>query len=242
MKDQGRRSTTKARAESSNKARAESSTQELNSFVAADRWLEHMEEEIEPSCLIAEKDDLNLVLKNSTDDFEILESLKRVRAVVKSSDDVALPESGHYYDTLHSKIMSAIEDDIAMNGEPVREKPRTRPPFHFSSQLLSLRVPKAVFGALGMTLMMFVLAFVGLANRAPSQEGQQIASNSQREAIVEENFERKIAMVDSHSSATFAREMGSFESEEDFLTETAAARLKQVSAQQADTLLRTLTR
>ena len=226
-------SSDKARAESSNKARAESST-----FLDADKWLEHLEEEIEPTCLSGEKADLDLVLKNSAEDLELRQSLQRLRAAVKSTDDVALPESGDYYDTLHSKIMSAIDDDIAMNGEPVREASRTRRPVIFAK-----RFPQALFGAFGMTMMIAVLAFVGLHNRSMFVNGQQIAADaSSREASIEQNFERKIAMVDSRSGARFAREMGSFESEEDFLTETAAARLKQVSAQQADSMLRDLTR
>ena len=238
MKNQGRNPSEAKRAKSSNSARAKSS----EAFVTPDKWLEHLEEEIEPTCLASEKSDLDLVLKNSSEDLALRESLQRVRAAVKASDDVALPESGHDYDALHSKIMAAIDDDVAMNGEPVREKPRARRPFVLSTR----RLPQALFGAFGMTMMIAILAFVGMSNRAPSQQGQQIAAvtsrQETRENVIEENFERKIAMVDSHSGAAFARDMGSFESEEDFLTETAAARLKQVSAQQADSMLRSLTR
>jgi hypothetical protein len=236
----------KARAKSSNDARAIGSKNDHTAFLTADKWLEHLEEEIEPTCLIAEKEDLNLVLENSSDDFETLESLKCVRAAVKSTDDVAMPESGHYYDALYSKIMAAIDDDVAMNGEPVRDVPRARRPLVFSTS----RLPQALLGAFGMTMMVAILSFVGMTKRAPSQQDGLVAAATSHEnvaekvaeKIIEENFERKIAMVDSHSGATFAREMGSYESEEDFLTETAAARLKQVSVQQADTLLRSLTR
>jgi hypothetical protein len=214
-------------------------------FLSAEKWLEHLEEEIEPTCSAREKEDLDLLLKNSECDLAVRESLRRVRAAVKSLDDVALPESGHYYDTLHSKIMAAIEDDVAMNGGPV-QAPAKRAAF-FSR---GVRLPQAVFGALGMTMMIAILALVGLrhspdAGSRPSviasEETQAIAADV-ASAATEENFERKIAMVDPQTSAKFARDMASFESEEDFLTETAAARLKHLSASQADALIRSLKR
>ncbi len=198
------------------------------SFVPAEKWLEHLEEEIEPQCLTDEKSDLEMVLKNSPEDLGVLESLKRVRAAVKSLDDVALPESGHYYDNLHAKIMAAIDDDIAMNGEPER-KPQRAPLFKrglFKQQ---------AFGLAGMTMMIAILAFVGL--NKPS-----VTTTIAPQASIEENFERKIASIDSRAGARFAHDMGSFESEEDFLTESAAQRLKQLSSAQADAMFRSLGR
>lgn len=204
---------------------------EAGAFVPAEQWVEHLEEEIEPKCSASEKEDLDLVLKNSPEDFAIRDSLKRVRAAVKSLDDVALPESGHYYDDLHSKIMAAIDDEIAMNGEPVRKAAKPRAPL-FKRGLFT----QPVFGAAGMTMMLAILAFVGLHKRTSTP------ATTHESAAIEENFERKIAMVDSHAGAQFARDMGSFESEEDFLTESAARRLKHLSSAQAEALMRSLSR
>jgi hypothetical protein len=211
-------------------------TIEAGAFVPAEKWLEHLEEEIEPRCLIAEKDDLELVLKNSPEDLAVRESLKRVRAAVKSLDEVALPESGHYYDNLHLKIMAAIDDDVAMNGEPIRQPAKARAPL-FTRRLFT----QPIFGLAGMTMMVAILAFVGL-NRATSRAASSAVTTAAAEASIDENFERKIASLDSHVGAAFAHEMGSFESEEDFLTESAAQRLKQLSSAQADALIHTLSR
>jgi hypothetical protein len=240
MKDQAKRAKSSNKAPATNSSFAERAKGSTEAFVSAEKWLEHLEEEIEPTCQATEKEELNLVLKNSPEDFETLEVLKRVRAAVKASDDVALPESGHYYDELHSKIMNALETDIAMNGEPERAAPKSRIPFFFSLQFASRKAP-AFVGALGMTMMIAVLTFVGVRQRS-TPIAAYVAAEAQHEAQIEENFERKIAMVDPQSGASFARDMGSFESEEDFLTETAASRLKQISAKQADAIIRSLKR
>ncbi len=191
-------------------------------------WLEHMETEMEPVCRASEVEDFELLLKNSPKDFETLESLKRVRVLVKKSDDVALPESGHYYDQLHSKIMAAIEADAAL--EPLRPAKR--------SMGAGLLAWPTLFRASGVTMMVALVAWVGLNQKSTfSKSDDHVAAHN---AAVGENFGRSVASVDAHAGATFARDMGSFETEEDFVTEAAEERLQQISQHDAEAMIRSL--
>lgn len=214
-------------------APATSEASQAEAFVSADAWIEHLEEEMEPACSADSKQDLDLVLKNSAEDAALFASLTKTRAAVASlKDDVALPESGEYYDRLHAQIMAAIEEDASLNGTARPQRPASKR----RKILLS-----SMFSAFGLTMIVVILAALGL-NHSRSSSAPLAQADASRESAVEENFERKIAMIDSRSGAAFARDMGSFESEEDFLTETAAARLKQLSAKQAEALLRRLRR
>lgn len=49
---------------------------------------------------------------------EELEILSQIRQSLKDSDDVAVPESGHYYDALEARIMGALDQAIE-SGEVV---------------------------------------------------------------------------------------------------------------------------
>ena len=194
---------------------------------AAEGWVEHLEDEMEP---LTFDQDLDLLLKNSEEDRALFESLKVTREAVKRSDDVALPESGHYYDNLHSKIMAAIEQE-EIEGRGIERQVRiavtkTRRSFAWTQ----------VMGAVGMTMMLAIVALMSLKSGpiGSTSSQQEVATTS------EGSFERRLAMVDPRVGAQVAHEMGGFESEEDFLTETAAARLKQISAGEARALLYSL--
>lgn len=200
-------------------------------LLAAESWVEHLEDEMEPMSF---DQDLDLLLKNSREDRALFESLKKTREVVKRADDVALPESGHYYDALHAKIMSAIEQE-EIEGRGIERKARV--------SVTKIRRSFAwtqVMGAAGMTMMLAIIALMSLKS-APvgTAAGETVAAISQ-ETKAQETFERRLAMVDPRMSAQIAHELGGFESEEDFLTETAAARLKQVSAGEASAILYSL--
>lgn len=192
-------------------------------------WLEHLEEEMEAQCRAEEAADKDLLLKNSPADLETYEALKRVRATVKSTDDVAMPESGHYYDQLHAKIMAAIDAEI--ESAPSRPKQRR-----------ALRLPFAwptAFRAAGLTMMIALISWLGL-----HQKGSLSTAGSMESTIAVqsagESFERNVASTESHSGAEFAHDMGSFEGDEDFVTEAAEARLAQVSQHDADAMLKSL--
>lgn len=76
-------------------------------------WLEFLEGETEPSM----KNDLEVLLKNSSADREILESWQKLKIAIKSSDEVALPENGWVYERLHERIMDAVEQDWSTQEE-----------------------------------------------------------------------------------------------------------------------------
>ncbi len=201
------------------------------SLLSADKWLEHMEQEIEPMCLETEAAQLALLLKNSPDDRFAFESLQRLRKQIKKSDDVLLPESGFYYDCLHTKIMASIDSACDRDEKIASQKITGR-----SYQ----RTWQAAFGVAGIMMMVAIGVFIGTYQTSTLTQTPSAVVASNHEQQVEEHFERKLAAVDSAGSAAFARDMGGYESEEDFLTEAAASRLKQVSKRQADAMIRSL--
>ena len=193
-------------------------------------WLEHMESEMEDMCRASEVQDLELLLKNSPDDLETFESLKRVRAAVKRlSDDVAMPESGHYYDRLHAKIMAGIDTEIASDSM----RPSQRVPL----RKRALAWP-SIFRTAGLTMMIAIISWLGVhSSTLTTSKSNQVASQTTNAG---DTFGRSVASVDAHEGAAVARDLGSFESEEDFVTEAAEARLRQVSRADADAMMRSL--
>ncbi len=208
----------------------EKAASRAKNLFAAEGWVEHLEDEMEPMTF---DQDLDLLLKNSEEDRALFESLKKTREAVKRADDVALPESGHYYDNLHSKIMAAIEQE-EIDGRGIERHARkvvakSRRSFAWTQ----------VMGAVGMTMMLALVALMSLKSGNVGTTNSQVASNTSaaQQEPSDQNFERRLAMVDPRVGAQVAHEMGGYESEEDFLTETAAARLKQISAGEARALL-----
>lgn len=53
---------------------------------------------------------------------EELEILSQIRQSLKDSDDVAVPESGHYYDALEARIMGALDQAIDLGEVEDRSK------------------------------------------------------------------------------------------------------------------------
>lgn len=196
------------------------------SLYKADWWVEHLEAEIEPN--LAE--DLDVLLKNSKEDHKILASLKSTRQAIKASDDVAMPESGLYYNDLHNKIMAAI--DFEEIPESRREK------FDVSIHAKARRAPtfawNAGFGAMGLTMMLALITWMGMRDVSPSAS-PNIAS-VQIEQSAGENLERSVATV----SASFSDDVNAFESEQEIVEEAAIQKLSQLSKEQVDELFRTL--
>ena len=97
-----------------------------------DEWLEFIEGEM-PASL---EQDMQLLLMNSKKDREIAESIKLTRELVKSSDNVSLPEDGRAYQSLHDRIMKEIEQTSEPTSPPPKKRSTTR--FLFGTALLSL--------------------------------------------------------------------------------------------------------
>lgn len=206
---------------------------------ATEGWVERLEDEVATD----HDADLDLLLKNSESDRALFESLKKTRMIVKKSDDVALPESGQYYDELHTKIMAAIDADIAEAATPATIGHRIVdvPVQILKNSKRSFSWP-TVFGTVGMTMMLALISIMTFKSNPSMDSGaSRTGAVAALETLeVDQRFERRLAMVDPRIGAAVAHELGSFESEEDFLTETAAARLKRVSAGEATAMLETL--
>lgn len=199
------------------------------SLYKADWWVEHLEAEIEPN--LAE--DLELLLKNSKEDKKILASLKRTREAVKASDDVAMPESGLYYKDLHDKIMAAVDFE---------EIPQSRREKHELSIHAKYRRAgstwawQGAFGAMGLTMMLALITWMGLRDVAPTMD-----QSSPTVASVEapaDSLERNIATV----GASFSDDVNAFESEQEMVEEAAIQKLSQLSQEQVDELYRSLSK
>lgn len=64
-------------------------------------------------------------LKSSEAEQKQLERLSQLRQAVKACDDVALPESGFYFEALEKRIVSALEVAIDVGDVKDRSKPVT---------------------------------------------------------------------------------------------------------------------
>ena len=71
-------------------------------------WLDFMEDELDLNSM----KDREVLLLNSLADRRTLRELERLRDLVKETDEVALPEDGHYYDRLHEKIMLGVDENV----------------------------------------------------------------------------------------------------------------------------------
>lgn len=206
-------------------------TTTAESLYEADWWVEHLEEEIEPNFA----EDLELLLKNSKEDENILASLKRTRDAVKASDDVAMPESGFYYQDLHNRIMAAIDFE---------EIPQSRREAYMTSIVPKNRRVRGfawqgVFGAMGLTMMLALMTWMGMRESLP----QAPLANEESRAVAdvespasEETLERGIAAI----SSSYSNEVNGFETEQEIVEEAAIAKLSQLSKEQVDELYRSL--
>lgn len=97
-------------------------------------WPKHPNVEVSIDLLEGELDqefekDLEIWLNSSEGSTsnikEELEILSQIRQSLKDSDDVAVPESGHYYDALEARIMGAL--DQAIKSGEVEDRSKTVP-------------------------------------------------------------------------------------------------------------------
>lgn len=189
-----------------------------------DWWLEHLEEELEPNL----REDLELLVKNSRADRNILESLKTTRRLLKESDEVPMPESGLFYESLHAKIMSSLDDDILDDPKPKGYAPKRG--FAFAKLLVPMAMTMAV-----------ALVSWSVIRSAPDSEtatdvGAIEDSHSAEAGQGEERFERKLAMVSAQDRADFSNTVLGFESESDLIASAAAEKLESLSSAEAEAL------
>ncbi len=104
-------------------------------------WPKHPNVEVSIDLLEGELDqefekDLEIWLNSSEGSTsnikEELEILSQIRQSLKDSDDVAVPESGHYYDALEARIMGAL--DQAFESGEVEDRSKSVPTELVASQ------------------------------------------------------------------------------------------------------------
>jgi hypothetical protein len=71
--------------------------------VLEDVWVDFVENELDSTF----QEDLSLLLVNSQADKQQVETITKLRGLIKGSDDVVLPEDGRIYEALHDRIMAA---------------------------------------------------------------------------------------------------------------------------------------
>jgi hypothetical protein len=96
----------------------------IGNFYDEDQWLEHLEEKVGREMRLSLNEDMAEILKNSPADRKLYEKLKRTRELVKEADPVFLTENGQYYDQLHAKIMSNLEQESLRRSSDKKEKPK----------------------------------------------------------------------------------------------------------------------
>jgi hypothetical protein len=185
-------------------------------------WVEHLEKEVDPNL----REDLEVLLKNSGADRKVFAALKTTRELVKRSDDVLMPESGLYFDSLHEKIMAAIDQ------EPQRGSKISR------SRSIRGFAWRSYAGAAGMTMsMMMMLAFVSWTTVKSAGNPDSRATAASAKST--DHFERELAGV-AVPTTDVSNELNGYESKSEFVTAALEQKLKNMSPDQANALFAAL--
>ena len=78
------------------------------SLCSDDWWLEYLEGEIREEFHM----DIELLLKKSPGDYRKLAQLAETRELISDSDDVHAPEDDRLNESLHDRIMAALEGAV----------------------------------------------------------------------------------------------------------------------------------
>lgn len=172
-------------------------TENKNGLVDERGWLELLEDELDANL----QEDLQILLRNSQPDLRKLESLKRTRAAVKNSDEVAMPENGHFYQELHDRTMAAIENLDKKNQEdakPPRSAKRSRPYYRSGKASWGFMVTSFT------TSMILILAALNVLKQQPLKSSPNSA-DSDKQAQWTAGLGDKGARADAASIAFEAR-------------------------------------
>lgn len=175
-----------------------------------------MEEELEPNL----REDLELLLKNSSPDREIFDGLCRTRQLVKDSADVPLPESGLYYESLHDRIMAALDDEPMI------------PKVSVGARRSKFAWP-AFFGTLMMSAILGVMTWYSTGAR-------DLQRRVAAEQAARQRIERAIASASPVTTAALSGSVLSYQSEADLVADTVAARLRHLKGADMERLIQKL--
>jgi hypothetical protein len=199
-------------------------------YLNEELWLEHLEDENDPTF----EEDLELLLGNSPADRRLLDGLKSTRQLIKSADEVSLPESGHYYDQFHDRIMAAIDEEIRENGGIQASPSATNS--KKSMRTLRLAWP-AIISTMTLTVVLSAVTWfalkTGMGAGAVSHLVKVAANGSATDESAGE-IDRKLAEMS--TAETVSGTMVAFQSETDFVTDAAIDRLNNLDKDQVDKL------
>ena len=211
--------------------------EQTNGLYQAELWIDHLEGESAPTLAT----DLNLLLANSTADRRVHKSLQDTRALVKKSDDVALPESGEFYDRLHAQIMMAIAELPAEKDprSPI-EMPTARDEFFVTGVSSKSRLTAGSLSPAFSGLMLFaILISAGLMSMPHFKSvaafqtiSQPLDSSSAVDRDLASNAEPQL----------IASSMLGYQNEGDLVTDALEHKLDRLSSRQIDDLFHSLRR
>lgn len=187
------------------------------SMAPEDLWVDFVEDELDESF----EDDLSLLLMNSQSDKRSMNDIRTLRGLIKSSDDVYLPEDGRIYDRMHDNIMAAIADKRP--GSDSYFGART----NFMRKFSSVRFSSMV-GATALSALVAVAGWFSLNKQVSSQDQLQVAAQAQ----VEAQFLAASAESDSISS-----EVLNVTGDDDFVVDAASRKVASMSDQDYQALL-----
>lgn len=211
--------------------------QPSNRLFQDEGWVDHLENEIEANL----RDDLEILLKNSEPDRRIRSSLEQIRTLVRNSDEVVLPESGHFYQNMHDRIMAQVET-----------MPTPSASVHRSSwNIKALRRNRwsRRAGPVGVMMVLAVMSWLGVRSVDSGQENQsapaQVAAaqgtNKSVPVSNERSLELELAVVSGTESGAFAESVTdsvlTHETQDDLLLAAVDRRLQDLSQAEAEAVL-----
>ena len=193
--------------------------------VSEETWIDFNENELDETF----EQDLSLLLLNSQADKQQADGIKTLRDLIKSSDNVVLPEDGRIYEALHDRIMAAVADK--QPGTAVREED-----FKNVSFLSRFTRKQAAAGASLMSIAIAMFAWFGMQS---TQTANQDAVVAQVKSINAEN-EAAILAESARSSDSINDEVLMVVGEDEFVADAAMQKIAAMSDQDYAALLRDL--
>lgn len=185
----------------------------IPSKVNEEVWLDFAEDELDETF----KKDLSLLLMNSQADQQQVNTINKLRELIKSSDEILLPEDGRVYENLHDKIMAATAN--MQPGTAIREDEVN------TVTLMSRFMRKRAAGASAlMAVAIAVFAFFGSNNQVQSIQSQTVAQ-------VEQPNEAAILAESAASNDSINDEVLAVVAEDEFFADAASQKIAALSDQ-----------
>jgi hypothetical protein len=178
-------------------------------------WLDFAEGELD----IDFGKDLSVLLMNSQADQQQVDTITKLRDLIKGSDEVLLPEDGRVYEELHNRIMAATEN--MQPGTAVREdQPNT---VTFMSRFMRRRnvVGASSFMAIAIAVFATVLVQFGANHRV-----QAISSVAQAQPN-----EAAILADSAKNNNSINDEVLAVNAEDEFFADAASQKIASISEQ-----------